>query len=167
MRKSLAALLAVGIAIGVVAITLLIGGKSGSSAVAAPPLPTRVLVKPLRTLAQLKGRPVIVHFWASWCDPCKKEAPQLALLAAELHGRASLIGVDWSDNHFNAAAFVREHRWTFPILEDDSGAVGDRYGLSGLPTTFLLDTHARIITRLIGPQTAARLLHALRSLPSA
>lgn len=124
----------------------------------APTLPTRVLVGPRVDLASLRGRPAIIHFWASWCPPCVKEAPQIARLAGELHGRATLVGVDWSDSQADAARFVRQHDWTFPVLVDASGEVGNAYGLTGLPTTFLLDRRGRIIRRLIGPQTAAGLL---------
>ncbi|MHB8234887.1 MAG: TlpA family protein disulfide reductase [Solirubrobacteraceae bacterium] len=109
-------------------------------------------------IASLRGRPAIIHFWASWCGPCVKEAPQLARLAGELHGRATLVGVDWSDNQADAARFVRQHHWTFPVLIDSSGEVGNAYGLTGLPTTLLLDREGRITRRLVGPQTAAGLL---------
>lgn len=142
----------------VVVLAVLVGGNAGpAKARPAPALPSRVLVGPRVEIASLRGRPII-HFWASWCGPCVKEAPQLARLASELHGRATLVGVDWSDNPASAASFVRQHHWTFPVLIDSSGVVGNTYGLSGLPTTFLLDSQGRIIRRLIGPQTAAGLL---------
>jgi cytochrome c biogenesis protein CcmG, thiol:disulfide interchange protein DsbE len=134
------------------------GGAHQQARRPAPALPSAVLVPPRVTLAALRGRPVIVHFWASWCGPCTKEAPEIARLASELHDRAALVGVDWSDSHSNATAFVRKHRWSFPILEDHAGAVGNRYDLAGLPSTFVLDARGRIVKRLIGPQTAAGLL---------
>ena len=140
-------------------LAVLVGGNaSPTKARRAPALPTKVLVGPRVDLASLQGRPAIIHFWASWCGPCVKEAPQLARLAGELHGRATLVGVDWSDNQGDAARFVRQHHWTFPVLIDSSGEVGDAYGITGLPTTFLLDRQGRIIRRLVGPQTAAGLL---------
>jgi thiol-disulfide isomerase/thioredoxin len=143
----------------VAVLAVLLGGNATpGKARAAPSLPTQVLVGPRVSIAGLRGRPAIIHFWASWCGPCVKEAPQLARLAGELHGRATLVGVDWSDSHAGAAAFVRRHRWTFPVLIDGSGAVGSSYRITGLPTTFLLDADGRIIRRLIGPQTATGLL---------
>jgi thiol-disulfide isomerase/thioredoxin len=128
----------------------------------APALPTRVLVAPPVTVAQLRGRPAIVHFWASWCGPCTEEAPELQRLSSELPGRASLIGVDWSDSPSGGAAFARRHHWSFPILEDQAGRTGDPWGIQGLPTTFVLDARGRIVKRLTGPQTAAGLLAQLR-----
>jgi thiol-disulfide isomerase/thioredoxin len=145
-------------------LAVLVGGNAPpAKARPAPALPSRVLVGPRVDIASLRGHPAIIHFWASWCGPCVKEAPQLARLAGELHGRATLVGVDWSDNPGSAAAFVRQHHWTFPVLVDSSGEVGNAYGLSGLPATFLLDRQGRIIRRLVGPQTAAGLLASLHT----
>lgn len=137
------------------------GNASPTKSRPAPALPTRVLVGPRVDIASLRGRPAIVHFWASWCGPCTKEAPQLARLAGELHGRAALVGVDWSDSPQSAAGFVARHHWTFPVLIDSSGEVGNAYGITNLPATFLLDSRGRIVRRLIGPQTAAGLLASL------
>jgi len=143
-------------------VVVLVGGNaSPAKARPAPALPTHVLVGPRVDLASLRGRPAIIHFWASWCGPCAKEAPQLARLAGELHGRATLVGVDWSDNTGSAASFVARNHWTFPVLIDSSGEVGNAYGITGLPATFLLDRQGRIVRRLIGPQTAAGLLSSL------
>ena len=137
---------------------VLLTGKTTGRPIPAPELPKRVLVGPPTTLATLRGRPAIINAWASWCEPCIKEAPQIARLASELHGRATLVGLDWSDSHAGAAAFVRQNHWRFPVLEDDAGTVGHRYGLTGLPATFVIDARGRIIKRLVGPQTAAGLL---------
>jgi thiol-disulfide isomerase/thioredoxin len=140
-------------------LAVLVGGNTDQAkGRAAPALPSGVLVGPRVSLASLRGRPAIIHFWASWCPPCVKEAPQLARLAGELQGRATLVGVDWSDSPGSAATFVRQHHWTFPVLIDSSGEVGNAYGLTGLPTTFLLDRQGRILRRLVGPQTAGGLL---------
>jgi peroxiredoxin len=62
-----------------------------------------------------------------------------------------------------ARAFIREYGWTFPVLRDPSGVVGDRFRLNGLPTTYILDPQGQITETLIGPQTASGLQQALRS----
>ena len=74
-----------------------------------------------------------------------------------------MVGVNWTDGLSAARAFVRDHRLTFPNLRDPDGAVGQAYGIVGLPTTVILDSHGRIATVLIGPQTVAALSEALGS----
>jgi cytochrome c biogenesis protein CcmG, thiol:disulfide interchange protein DsbE len=138
-----------------------LSGTHGAKKRAAPALPARVLEPPAVTIARLHGRPAIVHFWASWCGPCRDEAPELARLARELRGRATLVGVDYTDAAGSARAFIARHDWRFPILADPNGVTGDAYGLNGLPTTFLLDGDGHIVQRLTGPQTAAGLLRAV------
>jgi cytochrome c biogenesis protein CcmG, thiol:disulfide interchange protein DsbE len=143
-----------------------LSGTHAATARAAPPLPAKVLEPPAATIAGLRGRPAIVHFWASWCGPCQKEAPELAQLGRELHGRATLVGVDYTDAAGSARTFIASHGWRFPILADPSGRTGDAYGLNGLPTTFIVDARGRIVRRLTGPQTAAGLLRAVQRLRS-
>jgi thiol-disulfide isomerase/thioredoxin len=164
MRHRAIAMTVVAVLVLALVVAEVLSGSGKSQAHAAPPLPSKVLNPPRVTLADLHGRPAIVHFWASWCGPCTKEAPQLARLSGELHGRAALVGVDWSDGSGPAASFIRRHHWTFPILADPDGTAGNDYGISGLPTTFLLDSRGRIVRRLTGAQTATGLLAAVRSL---
>jgi cytochrome c biogenesis protein CcmG, thiol:disulfide interchange protein DsbE len=162
MRRYLPAA-AVVLLVGGFAVAELVGGagdKSGGRV--APELPRRVLVGPRTTLATLRGKPAVVHFWASWCDPCRREASELARLPGALRGRARLVGVDWTDGTGPARLFVQRYRWRFPSMIDASGAVGDRYGLTGMPTTYILDRRGRIRATLRGPQTVARVLAALR-----
>jgi cytochrome c biogenesis protein CcmG, thiol:disulfide interchange protein DsbE len=130
-------------------------GGSDSARRAAPTLPRQVLVPPRATLASLRGRPAVINFWASWCGPCRKEAPELARLQSALGPRARLVGVNWNDGASGARAFIRKYGWRFPNVRDADGLVGNRYGLSGLPTTFVLDSRGRIVTALRGPQTLA------------
>ena len=147
----------------VVAAIVLSGTKDKTAARAAPALPTSVLYPPRVSLASLAGRPAVVNFWASWCGPCRKEAPELKRLDRQLGGRARLVGVDWSDNAASARAFIRKAGWTYPNLRDGGGAVGNRYGLRGLPTTFILDGRGRIVRQMTGPQTVASVLDGLRA----
>jgi cytochrome c biogenesis protein CcmG/thiol:disulfide interchange protein DsbE len=146
---------------GVVAAELLSG--SGETARAAPRLPDETLVPPKVTVADLRGKPAAINFWASWCAPCRKEAPGLAGLGRSLHGSARLVGVDWSDNESGAREFIRHYGWRFPNLRDPNGAAGDAYGIGGLPTTFILDDRGRIVEVLRGPQSAADVRRALDS----
>ncbi len=138
-----------------------VSGTASSASRAAPALPSSVLQGPPATLASLRGRPAVVHFWASWCGPCTREAPQIATLGRSLAGRATLVGVDWSDNPANARRFLRQHGWHFPVLRDGSGQAGQAYRIVGLPTTFIVDARGRITKRITGPITEQQILSAL------
>lgn len=119
----------------------------------APELEGEVLVPPPVRLAELRGKPVVINFWASWCVPCRKEAPELARFHETMGDRAPLVGVDFQDARGDALAFIRKYGWRFPNIMDPTGALAARYGLIGLPTTFVIDAEGRIAQQLTGPQT--------------
>ncbi len=135
------------------------GGRTGR---AAPPLPSQSLSGTKTTLAALRGRPALVTFWASWCEPCEREAPALERFARDEGSQGTLVGVNWSDPSLSAArAFVKRYGWTFPNLRDPQGSAGLAYGVTGLPTTFALDSSGRVRATLRGPQTRQTLTGAL------
>jgi thiol-disulfide isomerase/thioredoxin len=142
-------------------------GRSPVLGRAAPALPREQLAGPPVTLAQmsaaLAGRTALIVFWASWCEPCAREAPALERLSrsAQLSGR--VVGIDWSDSLSGARAFIRRYGWSFSNLRDGDGSVGDAYRLRGLPTSFVLDARGRIHAVLRGPQDEASFSRALAS----
>jgi cytochrome c biogenesis protein CcmG, thiol:disulfide interchange protein DsbE len=163
-RISWRALLAWGLVAAVLTVLIVFGfsGSKGALGRAAPALPSVRLLGPAVTLASLHGRPALVVFWASWCTPCEQEAPALERFARALHGRATLVGVNWSDPSLSGArAFIGRFRWTFPNLRDPDETSGQKYGVSGLPTTYAIDSAGRIKATLRGPQTEASLSQAL------
>jgi cytochrome c biogenesis protein CcmG/thiol:disulfide interchange protein DsbE len=139
------------------------GSGKGGSARPAPPLPTAVLQPPRVKLADLRGKPALINFWAAWCEPCRQEAPELEQLSRELHGTAALVGVDYTDRADAARSFIRKYGWTFPVLADPDGVYGARFGFSGLPTTAVLNSKGDVVELLRGPQNAADLHRALRT----
>lgn len=154
----------VAVAVVVAVVLTVTGAFSGSSRTTrrpAPALPRTVLTGPRVTLADLRGTPVIVNFWASWCGPCRHEARALEAFARTLHGRARLVGVDWNDGLRGARAFLRTYGWSFPTLRDADGSAGNAYGIVGLPTTFIVDRHGRIVRTLTGPQSVTSIQRAL------
>jgi cytochrome c biogenesis protein CcmG/thiol:disulfide interchange protein DsbE len=140
-------------------------GASGAAPTAkrrpAPELEERWLVPPPVRLADLRGRPVVVNFWASWCIPCRKEAPELARFHRETRARAQLVGVDFQDAEKDALAFVREFGWRFPNVRDPQGKLASRYGVAGLPTTYVVDPQGRIARTMTGAQTFEKLVRAV------
>jgi cytochrome c biogenesis protein CcmG, thiol:disulfide interchange protein DsbE len=162
MRKAVLRTVAVlAVIVALVAAVLLSGSSGGGEGKPAPELPRQVLVPPRQTLASLRGKPAAVNFWASWCEPCRKESPDLQRLYRSLHGRAGLVGVDYSDAAGSAHDFIDQHGLEYPMLSDPDGKVGDRYGVTGLPATAIIDSRGRIVELLRGPQTAATVRNAL------
>jgi thiol-disulfide isomerase/thioredoxin len=155
-------LVALGVIGALVAAELLSGSSGSGEGRPAPQLPTSVLVPPAVRIETLRGEPAAINFWASWCEPCRREAPNLERLSRSLHGRARVVGVDWTDGLGSARSFIRRYHLTYPNLRDAEGVVGHRYGLYGLPTTFIVDSRGRIADVLPGPQSAPDLRRALR-----
>jgi len=101
------------------------------------------------SLASLRGKPALVNFWATWCETCKKEMPDLEALSRRSGGRYSVVGVSMDENLAAVAPFVKEHGVTFPILYTD-GKVSAAYAVRGLPAAFLIDAEGRIVRRWVG-----------------
>jgi cytochrome c biogenesis protein CcmG, thiol:disulfide interchange protein DsbE len=150
---------------GLVGLELATSGH-GEDEPEAPPLPGAVLVPPKVTIDSLKGKPAVVNFWASWCEPCREEADHLRRFHERNRGRVAVVGVSYTDELKGARRFIRQYRWTFPNLSDPEGLAGSRYDLAGLPVTVILDSDGRISARLRGPQTEATLDRAVREAES-
>ena len=162
MRRAVPIALALAM-VAVIVVEVLTANSNGTEGKPAPALPVEVLQPPRVTLADLRGHPALINFWASWCDPCRKEAPELERLYRSMPGGAGLVGVDYTDQEDGARSFIRSYGWTFPILSDPNGVYGARYGFSGLPTTVVIDAKGRIVETLRGPQTASDFRRALES----
>ncbi len=112
-------------------------------------------------LSSLRGRPVIVNLWASWCTPCKAEMPAIQRVYDQYAEQGLVIlGVNASnqDNIQTATQFVEENGLTFPILWDMDGQVSQQYLLSALPTTFFIDGKGIIQEVIVGGPMAEALL---------
>jgi len=106
------------------------------------------------SLASYRGKPVVLNFWASWCDPCKSEAAVLERDWTSYRDRGVVfLGVDYHDLNSDARRFVSAHALTFPMLEDGSGNVTSRYGISQVPETYVLNRQGRVVAHLRGPIT--------------
>jgi thiol-disulfide isomerase/thioredoxin len=105
-------------------------------------------------LASLKGRPVVLNFWATWCEPCKAEMPALQR-AQERHRDSGLmvLGVDFQERDEEITAFLSQIGVTFPSLVDRTGEVARQWRATGLPTTFLIDRQGIIRDVRVGPFT--------------
>lgn len=90
-------------------------------------------------LSELRGRPVLLNFWASWCPPCRKEMPDLQQFHRQYGEVIRLIGIDWGEDKRDVEAFLQRFGITYPNLMDQDGKVFVLYQLTGLPTSFWID----------------------------
>jgi len=138
----------------------------------APPFALPRLDAGTIALESLRGKVVFLNFWASWCAPCRAEAP--ALEAAWLRYRdrdVVFVGVDIQDKEEDARAFLRDFRITYPNVRDVSGKVAIDYGVWGIPETFIIDRDGRITYKHVGAlgraTITAKIEEALRGVVSA
>lgn len=107
--------------------------------------------------SELEGRPVVINFWASWCIPCREEAPLLERTWREFRSEGVVIvGVNIKDSVSDAKAFVDEFDITYPIIRDESGRLEDEFGLTGLPETFFIDHEWRFFGSASGSEVDSR-----------
>lgn len=103
------------------------------------------------TLSKLKGQPVIINFWASWCIPCRAEAKLLEDTWRSYKDKGVVfIGVDIQDKEAEAKAFIKEFNITYPNGPDNGGKITIDYGVSGIPVTFFVNRDGMIIDRFVG-----------------
>jgi cytochrome c biogenesis protein CcmG, thiol:disulfide interchange protein DsbE len=104
------------------------------------------------TLAAFRGRVVILNLWASWCEPCRAEAPVLERWSRQIAARGgSVVGVDTFDATSDARSFVRQLHLTYPMLRDPSGVVKTSFGVTGFPESFVIDPTGRVAAIARGP----------------
>ena len=116
------------------------------------------------SLASYRGKPVVLNFWASWCEPCKSEAAVLERDWSSYRNRGVVfVGVDYHDLASDALRFVSAHALTFPMLEDGSGKVTGSYGISQVPETYILNRQGRVVAHLAGPITDPQFAGEFRS----
>jgi thiol-disulfide isomerase/thioredoxin len=117
----------------------------------APPLSGPSLTGSRIDLEALRGHPVVVNFWASWCGPCRSEQPELNALVARYAPRGvRFVGVDMRDDSANALAFVHEFAVSYPSLFDPANDVAGTYNVAAPPTTLVIDSAGTIRSRLLG-----------------
>jgi cytochrome c biogenesis protein CcmG/thiol:disulfide interchange protein DsbE len=108
------------------------------------------------SLASLRGRGVVVNFWASWCEPCRVEADLLEQAArAEKDRGITFVGVNTQDTLEPAKAYLQEFGVSYPNGLDSDGTWRQRFGVNGLPTTFFIDSQGQIQSVVLGPLTSA------------
>jgi len=102
------------------------------------------------SLAGLRGRPVVLNFWASWCQPCRQEEGVLKDAAQRWVGTVAFLGVDIQDSEGPARAYLTKARYPYPVGPPAS-AVPSAYGVKAPPETFFIDGNGVVVARFLGP----------------
>ena len=133
------------------------GASAGSGPVVGQPAPDftlEALNGGAVTLSHLQGQPVLINFWASWCEPCRAEMPELGR-AYETHKADGFVvlavNMTFQDSLPDVQAFAKDFNLSFPVLLDETGSVArEQYRLRGLPMSFFVDRKGIIVRRHIG-----------------
>jgi cytochrome c biogenesis protein CcmG/thiol:disulfide interchange protein DsbE len=125
---------------------------------ARDPRLVRALADGRLSLGELRGLPVVLNFWASWCVPCREESPELQREWTAQRARGVVfLGLDMQDITDDAHAFIREFRLTYPMVREGSNDTARRYGTTGIPETFFINRRGQVVGHVIGAASAAQL----------
>jgi cytochrome c biogenesis protein CcmG, thiol:disulfide interchange protein DsbE len=102
------------------------------------------------SIADYRGRWVLVNLWASWCDPCRAEAPELESFSKQ-HPEMTVLGINVQDNSSDALGFVHDHRLTYPQLRSVGDERSEAFGSTGVPENFLVDPSGHLALIWRGP----------------
>jgi cytochrome c biogenesis protein CcmG/thiol:disulfide interchange protein DsbE len=117
------------------------------------------------SLADLRGRPIVLNFWASWCAPCRDESPMLTALAADYADEGlAVVGIVYHDEATNAIEFMRRYSQTYPGLLDPAQRTALDYGVFGVPETYFIDAGGVIRARRLGPLVPSELGPAVETI---
>jgi cytochrome c biogenesis protein CcmG/thiol:disulfide interchange protein DsbE len=150
--RALIAFLAVLAVIGLLGFGLLSKGEANIAV--GDPVPDKVLPEleggGRSSIAEYRGRWVLVNLWAAWCDPCRVEAPVLESFSKSAPG-VTVLGINVQDNSEDAVAFVREHGLTYPQLRSIGDERSEAFGSTGVPENFLVDPTGHLALIWRGP----------------
>ena len=115
-------------------------------------------------LSDYFGKPIVLNFWASWCNPCTSEMPAFQA-AFEAHGDSvQFLMVNAGESIEEGAAFIHSAGYTFPVLYDTTGEATYAYQIGAIPTTFFLDAEGKVIDMHVGTMSESDLLAAIEAI---
>lgn len=108
-------------------------------------------------LAQFRGKPVVINFWATWCGPCWEEHPVLVASARMFDPNVQFLGVVFQDEEEKILRFLEQRGSAYPTVVDEKGKTAIAYGVGGVPETFFLDASGIVVAKHSGPLDAGTL----------
>ncbi|MGB9715002.1 MAG: TlpA family protein disulfide reductase [Thermodesulfovibrionales bacterium] len=104
-------------------------------------------------LADLKGSVIFVNFWATWCPPCIEELPSIERLSKKFEGNPDfrMLTILYNDDINKVNYYMKEMNYTFPVYLDSDGSAADKFGITGVPETFIIDKNGILRNKVIGP----------------
>ena len=115
-------------------------------------------------LDELRGTPVVLNFWASWCIPCREEAPRLERTWRKVRAEGVLLlGLNMQDITEDARAFIREFELSFPHVRDPTNRAARRWGVTGIPETFFIRRDGKIVGHVVGAISQEQLRAGVRA----
>ncbi|WP_053228221.1 TlpA family protein disulfide reductase [Spirochaeta cellobiosiphila] len=106
----------------------------------------------MKPISTYEGKVVLLNFWATWCPPCREEMPSMQKLYNEWSGKGfEIVAINLSEKKDTVQSFLTDNAYTYPVLMDYDGAIGSQwFGVTGIPTTFVLDKNGMVRGRLVG-----------------
>jgi len=115
------------------------------------------------TLSALKGKVVLVNFWATWCPPCRKEMPDLNILANRFASQDLVILSISDEDASKVAPYITDHKSTYPILLDPGGKTAQSFDVDGIPKSFVFDSNGKLDAQSIDMRTQGQFLQMLKA----
>ncbi|MGQ9569761.1 MAG: TlpA family protein disulfide reductase [Thermodesulfovibrionales bacterium] len=104
-------------------------------------------------LSDLRGSVIFINFWATWCPPCIDELPSIERLSRKFKGNSAfrIVTILYNDDLDKANYFMKEFNYTFPVYIDSDGSAAEKFGITGVPETFIIDKNGILRNKIIGP----------------
>lgn len=119
------------------------------------------------TLSELRGKPVLLNFWATWCPPCRREMPDLQAFQAQYGDQVTVLGINWAEDPPTVRSFLERYGITYTNVLDRQGKAFVAYRLTGIPTTFFLDEEGVIRGVWLGPLKTDKIAESFAKITTA